>query len=150
MFPSSTRQKGCAPFHQHIPQFPYAKNETKQNLFKNHYLNVYKVSPHHFYYLKKSHWVCVLVIFLGVFCFSFWYISFFVCLLGRTKKNKKGTWNQKTVLAILLRQPCCSYLWHRGNCDQVHLLTWIQCCRITEDKCIECALWALNCFTNTR
>ena len=53
IFPSSTRQKGSAPFHQHIPQFPYAKNETKQNLFKNHYLNVYKVSPHHFYYFKK-------------------------------------------------------------------------------------------------
>ena len=77
MFPSSTRQKGCAPFHQHIPQFPYTKNETKQNLFKNHCLNVYKVFPHHFYYLKKkslsmclSHFSwCVLFFILVYFLF---------------------------------------------------------------------------------
>ena len=71
IFSSSTRQKDCAPFHQHIPSLPYAKNKAKQILFKNHYLNVYKISLHHFYYFKKNHWVCVLVIFLGVFCFFF-------------------------------------------------------------------------------
>ena len=60
IFSSSTRQKDCAPFHQHIPSLPYAKNKAKQILFKNHYLNVYKISLHHFYYFKtKSLSMCL-------------------------------------------------------------------------------------------